>query len=137
MLSVLKSVVNKENSIESLLSDSFPSSLITDFFIRQIPLKCSENENYFQGILLEKYNDNSLNSVNIDVVYENLNFRNERNNEILDENNESESKEKTKIETSEMNSENTEKDFTDLKKGNKMILGGEEELMEKGKNVCL
>lgn len=137
MFSVLKSAVNTENCIESLILDSFPSSPITDFSIRQIPLKFSENENYFQGILVEKYNDNLSNSVNIDVAYENLNVRNERKGEILDENNKSESKEKTEIETSEMNSKNTEIDFTDLKKGNKLIVGGEEESKEKGTNVCL
>jgi hypothetical protein len=137
MFSILKSAVSTENSIESLISNSFPSSHITDFSVRQIPLKVGENENYFQGILVEKYNDNSLNSVNIDVVRGNLNIPNERKDEILNENNKSESKEKTKMEISETKAENTEKYFTDLKKGNKTIVGGEEKLMEKGMNVCL
>ena len=137
MFSVSKSAVNTENSIESLISDSFPSSQITDFSVRQIPLKFSENEDYFQGILVEKFKDNSSNSVNIDVVKENLKIRGEKNDDILDEDYRSESKEKTQTATTEVKSENTEKDYTDLKKGNKTIVGGEEELIEKGTNVCL
>ena len=136
MFSVLKSAVNSENNIESLILDSFPSSRITDFSVRQIPSKFGENENYFQGILVEKYNDNSSNSVNIDVR-ENLDIRHERKEEMMDEDNKSESKEKLKIKISEINSENTENFFTNLKKGNRMIVGGEEKLMEKGTNVCL
>lgn len=133
MYSVLKSAVNTEYSVESLIVDTFPSSEITNFSVRQIPLILSEDQDCFQGISVEKYNDNSLGSVNIAVAYEKMKIRGERKDEILGENNKLESKEKSQIAAFVVKSENTEKDFTDLKKGNNMTIGGEEELQEKGR----
>ena len=63
MYSVLRSDINTENSLESLIALSFPSKQISNFSVRIKPVESVNTEIYFQGILLEKFDENRGESV--------------------------------------------------------------------------
>ena len=63
MYSVLCSDINTENTLESLIALSFPSKSISNFSVRRKPEESVNTEIYFQGILLEKFDENRGESV--------------------------------------------------------------------------
>ena len=136
MFSVLKSSVNTEISIESLILDSFPSTSTTDFIVRQKPFYSHEDEDYYQGILIEKYNDSKIDFKKIDHVLENSTILTESKKDIS--NVDTTLLEKTEFSSYTEKSENTEKNFTYLKNGNEMKSGEDKDkLIEIGMTVCV